>query len=211
MSDSVAKKIYIIRHGETDYNKAGVVQGRGINADLNETGKAQGIAFYEMYKDVPFDKLYTSTLKRTHQTTQKFIDAGLPWEQLSGLDEMAWGKQEGKIISTEVRAEFKHLIDAWNNGEYDEKPDGGESPNEVCARQKEAMDYIVSKSNEQTILICMHGRAMRLLLSQLTGRSLSDMDHFPHQNTSLYILEYADGKFEIDTFNSLEHLENLKK
>ena len=204
------KKIYIIRHGETDLNKAGVVQGRGINADLNATGIAQGNAFYEMYQHIPFDKLYTSTLKRTHQTVKKFIDSNLPWEQLSGLDEMAWGKQEGKEISTEVREEFKNLIEAWNSGNYDEKPENGESPNEVYARQAEAMKYIVSKTDEKTVLICMHGRAMRLLLCQLTGRELKEMDYFPHQNTSLYILNYEDGRFEIETFNSLAHLDAME-
>ena len=213
MSNTDKKKIYIIRHGETDYNKAGVVQGRGINADLNATGVAQGNAFYEMYKSVPFDKVYTSTLKRTHQTVKKFLEIPLPWEQVAGLDEMAWGKHEGKGISTEVREDFEKLIETWNSGDYDARPEEGESPNEVYARQTEAMNYIVSKDKdlEKTVLICMHGRAMRLLLCQLTGKELKDMDFFPHQNTSLYILNYADGKYEIETFNSLAHLELIEE
>ncbi|ADY51721.1 Phosphoglycerate mutase [Pseudopedobacter saltans DSM 12145] len=212
MSTTDKKKIYIIRHGETDYNKAGLVQGRGIDADLNEKGRAQGRAFFEFYKSVPFDKVYTSKLKRTHQTVRDFLAIPLPWEQLPGLDEMDWGKHEGQSISTEIRNEFEKIVEAWNSGDYSVKPQGGESPLDVYARQEEAMNYIVSeeKENEKTILICMHGRAIRLLLCQLTGRPLKEMDHFPHQNTSLYILNYADGKYEIETFNSLEHLELIK-
>lgn len=205
------KRIYIIRHGQTDYNKAGVVQGRGIDADLNETGLAQGVAFYEAYKNIPFDKLYTSKLVRTHQTTKKFIESGLPWEQLSGLDEMFWGDSEGKCVDTEIREDFERIIKAWNAGDYSVRPIGGESPDEVCTRQKEAMEYILSKENEGTVLICMHGRAMRLLLCHLTNKPLSQMDDFPHQNTSLYILKYEDGNFEIETFNSLDHLNEIEQ
>ncbi len=204
------KKIYIIRHGETDYNKRGEVQGRGIDADLNATGVAQGKAFYEFYKHIPFVKVYTSKLKRTHQTVKGFLDAGLPWEQLAGLDEMDWGKHEGKGITTEVREDFERIILAWRSGDFDVYPEGGESPYDVYTRQTAAMQHIVSQEEEDTVLICMHGRAMRLLFCQLTGKPLSKMDDFPHQNTSLYIFNYEDGKYELETFNSLEHLKSLK-
>ncbi|HEY0898299.1 MAG TPA: histidine phosphatase family protein, partial [Sphingobacteriaceae bacterium] len=62
------KTLYIIRHGETELNRRGIVQGRGMNTDLNELGKKQAEAFYQAYFHIPFDKIYTSTLKRTHQT-----------------------------------------------------------------------------------------------------------------------------------------------
>ena len=51
------KTLYIIRHGETDLNKAGIVQGRGMNTDLNETGRKQAESFFRAYKNVPFDKI----------------------------------------------------------------------------------------------------------------------------------------------------------
>ena len=80
------KTIYLIRHGETDLNKRGVVQGRGMDTDLNDFGRKQSEAFYKAYKHVPFDKIYTSTLKRTHQTVKGFIDLNIPWTQYAGLD-----------------------------------------------------------------------------------------------------------------------------
>ncbi len=205
------KRLYIIRHGETDLNKKGIVQGRGIDADLNATGRAQGAAFFEMYKDVPFDKVYTSSLKRTHQTVAKFIEKGIPWEQLSGLDELAWGKYEGLASNSELRGGFKKLIEHWKLGRYDEKVKGGESPNEVYIRQAAAMQHILAQKEEDLVLICMHGRAMRLLMCQLMKRPLDKMDEYPHQNTSLYILDYdyQEQVFIMRTFNSLEHLKNL--
>jgi broad specificity phosphatase PhoE len=205
----ILKTIYIIRHGETDLNKNGIVQGRGINSSLNATGIAQGAAFYEMYKDVSFDKLYISKLVRTGQTVAKFIEAGLPFERLSGLDELAWGKYEGQKSTPELREDFKKLISSWAEGKFDVKTEGGESPIEVFERQAVAMKEIMKHNDEKLVLICMHGRAMRLLLCQLMNQSLDQMNNYPHQNTSLYILDYDGQNFHIQTFNSLAHLKNI--
>ena len=201
------KKFYIIRHGETDLNKNGIVQGRGVDSNLNETGRAQGDAFFNKYENIPFDKIYTSKLKRTHQTVDKFISKGIAWEQLAGLDELAWGKYEGMPSTPELREDFKKLIEAWSLGHFDVKVEGGESPNEVYFRQAGAIKHILEQESEQTILICMHGRAIRLLMCLLMKRSLDKMDEYPHQNTSLYILNYDGKNFNIDTFNSLIHLQ----
>jgi broad specificity phosphatase PhoE len=203
------KIIYIIRHGETELNKQGIVQGRGVNSDLNDTGRAQAEAFYQMYKDVPFDKIYTSTLKRTHQTVHKFIESGLPWEQLSGLDELAWGEWEGKPSSEYAVTVFRALVEQWQGGDYDAKFEGGESPAEVAVRLNEAIDYIKGKEDEKLVLICMHGRAMRLLFCLLTGKPLSQMVDFPHLNTTLYKIAYNGEEFSITDFNNTNHLKDL--
>jgi broad specificity phosphatase PhoE len=200
------KELYIIRHGETELNKQGIVQGRGINSDLNDTGRAQAAAFYKMYKDVPFEKIYTSKLKRTHQTVQGFIDAGIPWEELAGLDELAWGEWEGKPNDANAIAAFKTIMDRWQSGDYEAKFDGGESPNEVLARLTEAVNIIKSHTEEKLVLICMHGRAMRLLLCLLTNKPLSEMGDFPHLNTTLYKVELTSDVFDIVEFNNTDHL-----
>jgi broad specificity phosphatase PhoE len=200
------KELYIIRHGETDLNKQGIVQGRGIDSDLNDTGRAQAAAFYQMYQDVPFDKVYTSALKRTHQTVKGFIDAGLAWQQLPGLDELAWGEWEGKANDEAAITAFKGMMESWQAGDYDAHFEGGESPNDVIARQKEALSIIESAKDEQRILICMHGRAMRLFLCLLMGKPLSEMTDFPHLNTTLYKVIQTDQQFAIAEFNNTDHL-----
>ncbi|RKD14489.1 phosphoglycerate mutase [Pelobium manganitolerans] len=209
MSEPTIKRLYIIRHGETELNKNKVVQGRGVDADLNDTGRAQAEAFYQRYKNVPFDKIYTSALKRTHQTVAKFIEKGIAWEQLPGLDEIAWGNYEGKKHSPELDASFIALVESWNKGQYDNKAEGGESPNEVHIRQMEAIAHILSHRDEKTVLVCMHGRALRLLLCGLMKKPFDQMEDFPHQNTSLYILDYDYERdlFMIETFNSTAHLQ----
>lgn len=203
------KEIYIIRHGETELNRQGIVQGRGINSDLNDMGRAQAEAFYQTYKDVRFDKIYTSTLKRTHQTVQKFIDSDLPWAQLSGLDELAWGIWEGQPNSEAAREAFREMLECWQTGNYTAHFDGGESVQDVYERLKEPMQILASKPEEQTILLCMHGRAMRVFLCLLTGKPLSEMTEFPHQNTVLYKIGFENGTFSIIDFNSTVHLNQL--
>jgi len=200
------KELYIIRHGETDLNKQGIVQGRGINSDLNDTGRAQGAAFYAMYKDVPFEKVYTSALKRTHQTVKGFIDAGLPWEQHAELDELAWGEWEGKQTSERSIGAFKDITEQWQAGNFDAHFKGGESPRDVEIRLQKIVDLIKSRTDEKLILICMHGRALRLLMCMLADKPLSEMYDFPHQNTGLYKVSLTDGKFKITDVNNTEHL-----
>jgi len=204
------KTIYIIRHGQTEYNKLKLVQGSGIDSNLNEVGWAQGEAFFNQYRQISFDKVYTSTLKRTHQTVQCFLDKKLPWEQLEGLNEISWGKKEGKIITAEDDRQYYEMLDAWRNGDWHWKVEGGESPLEVQARQKRDWDQMMGRTHEQTILVCMHGRAMRILLCLLTNTPLSKMDQFSHSNTCLYLLKYFDGKYLIEMQNDITHLDKMK-
>lgn len=203
------KTFYIIRHGQTDLNLRGIVQGRGVNSPLNTNGLNQAEAFYQAYKDIPFDKVYTSTLLRTHQTVDKFVQQGIPTEQLEGLDEISWGIYEGKEQDENIMAGFAEVVSSWRNNDLDLAIESGESPNVVVQRQKEAFAHMLQKEDENTVLVCMHGRALRILLCHLTGVPVNMMDDFPHTNTSLYVLEFEDGDFKIIDHYNTKHLEGL--
>lgn len=204
------KTLYIIRHGETDLNKRGIVQGRGVNSPLNETGFRQARAFFDRYKDIPFDKVYTSTLLRTQQTVEGFLAKRLPWEQLEGLDEISWGIYEGMEQSDEILSGFNALTQDWCRGLLDRCVENGETPNQVKARQERAIDHILSEMpTNSSVLVCMHGRAMRLLLCLLLGKNLSEMDEFPHTNTALYKVLYDGKGFDVLDFYNTAHLEGL--
>ena len=202
------KTLYIVRHGQTELNRLGIIQGRGVDSDLNNEGRKQAELFFEAYKSIPFDKIYISELKRTQQSVQPFIDLGIPFEKLPGLDELGWGIHEGQAPTAENKAAFMQIMRSWLDGNLDEKFEGGESPNEVKARQQEALKVIMSNPEEKNVLICMHGRALRLLLCQLTNKPLTEMDTFPHQNLVLYKVIYDGEKFNIADFNNSEHLKH---
>lgn len=203
------KTFYFIRHGQTDLNLRGIVQGRGVNSPLNETGFRQAEVFYEAFKNVPFDKVYTSTLLRTKQTVQRFIDDGIPTEELEGLDEISWGIYEGKEQDETILTGFEKVVSAWREGSLDLSIEEGESPNVLVKRQKEAIAHMLTREDEHTVLVCMHGRALRIMLCHLTNLDVCLMDDFPHTNTALYVLDYDGGSFTIVDHYNIKHLENL--
>lgn len=205
------KSIYLIRHGETDYNRRGIVQGSGVDSDLNEMGQAQALAFFQAYQHVPFRKIYVSGLRRTYQTAEPFIDLGIPYEKLTGLNEISWGVMEGKAPGNLDNEYYRTLIEAWSAGNTALPTDGGESPEQVEARQRVAIEMILSHPDETPVLITMHGRAMRILLCWLTNRPLAQMDYFEHSNLCLYKLryDYDTQTFDIELSNDTAHLLSL--
>lgn len=207
------KTIYLIRHGETDFNRQGVVQGSGVDSDLNELGQAQAEAFFQKYQHIPFDKVYTSALKRTHQSVKKFLEKNLTWEQHQGLNEISWGVREGKVPNNRDNEYYKVLIDSWIEGKTDTPSEGGESPEDVILRQKPILDLILNRPEEKTVLIAMHGRAIRILLTLLLERPLYEMDTFDHANLCLYkfTYDYDTSKFTVEIACDISHLEEISK
>jgi len=204
MSD---KMLYLIRHGETDFNRRGIVQGRGMDTDLNATGRNQAMAFYQAYKHILFEKAFISALIRTEQTIQPFISAGLPYQKMAGLDEFNWGKFEGRSFG-EFHHDYRRLVQSWSDGDYNARPPEGESPLEVAERQKMVLE-LIRADKASSLLVCMHGRAMRLFLCQLLQRPFSEMDHFEHSNLSLYQLSYTAGHWALLKANDTTHLSLL--
>jgi len=203
------KKIYIIRHGQTDFNLKGIVQGSGVDSSLNERGRAQAVAFYQTYKDIPFDKIYTSSLKRTRQSIEPFLTLGIACESLNGLNEISWGTKEGQRITPEEDTYYNWMLNQWQLGNTHERIEQGESPEDVTLRQEGAMNHIFSHDHEKTILICMHGRAMRILLCRLLKYPLRSMDMFEHENLCLYMLENTGSMFSVRKYNDTTHLQAL--
>ena len=205
-----SKKIYLVRHGQTDYNLRGIVQGSGVDSSLNDNGLAQAKAFFKAYGHVSFDKLYTSSLKRSIESVKDFINLGIPHQQSAGLNEISWGKKEGQAITPDEDAYYHWMLKQWQDGNTSLRIEGGESPEEVAARQKPVIELIL-KSDAKTILICMHGRAMRILLCQLFNYPLRSMDTFEHANLCLYQLNYTGTMFSSEKHNDISHLELVGK
>jgi broad specificity phosphatase PhoE len=198
------KEIFIIRHGETDFNQLGIVQGKGVNSSINEKGAAQAQAFFEAYKNEGFEKIYISQLQRTAQTVAPFATLHLPTQVHEGLDEISWGIHEGKKDG-ETFKDFYRVLHQWEAGETTVSIEGGESPETVQARQRIFISDLI-QSPEKKVLVCSHGRAIRILLCTMLNEPLKNMDTFPHHNVSLYKLSYSEGNFKVILFNDIGHL-----
>lgn len=199
------KLLYIIRHGQTDFNQQGIVQGQGMNTSLNAQGEAQARAFFNKYKDEGFEVIFSSSLKRTHQTVAPFTQAlGLPEIRMGAFDEFNWGIFEGSSFG-QFNAEYRALLAAWRSGDYEAAPTKGDAPAQVAIRQQAGLQAIYAHP-AQKILLCMHGRAMRLLLCLLLNRPYSQMDDFEHDNLSLYKLALKPSGNELLLRNDRTHL-----
>lgn len=208
----LTKTIYLIRHGETEFNRIGIVQGSGVDSDLNATGVSQALAFFNTYRHIAFDKIYTSKLRRTVQSVQEFINLNIPYEQHSGLNEISWGEKEGKVPNYLEDKFYLEVIANWGKGLTNvPAAPSGETPEAVVARQKPVVDIMLSRPEEKNILVAMHGRAIRILLTHLLNRPLSDMDAFEHTNLCLYKLVYSYGTktFQLEMSNDTTHLRSL--
>ena len=196
-------KLYIIRHAETEYNRKGIIQGSEVDSDINDVGESQANSFYEYYKNINFDKIYVSDLKRTFQTIRRFTVSGSSYEKLKDFNEISWGINQGKSDDLE---DYARLIDTWLAGNLDNKFKEGESPNEMSARLLKGFNKVLDDDHD-TVLLCIHGRALRILLSKIIDNDLTKMDKYVHSNTGLYIIEYKSDKYKILGSNLRNHLE----
>jgi probable phosphoglycerate mutase len=201
----VKKQLFIVRHGETDFNRLNIVQGSGVDKELNELGHYQAKRFYEHYKHIPFQHVFTSSLVRTHQSVANFIDSGIRHTIIPELNEISWGDFEGKLQTPEQKAIYWDTVNLWNKGDLHAKITNGESPIEMQERQKIALSHIIN-AEEELLLICMHGRAMKSFLCLMLNEPLTKMEQFQHTNLCLYHLEYDGEKFELLKANDTTHL-----
>lgn len=201
-----AKVIYLIRHGQTEYNRLGMIQGQGIDQSLNETGLKQAQLFYDLYQDVPFELVFYSTLRRTAETVSGFLAKSIPYISTPDLNEISWGIYEGRVRDQEITLKFQRLMAEWGRENYHYAWEGAESAHELDKRVSRFIDSLVGRV-EKTILVCSHGRTMRCLLTRMLSKPLMAMEQFDHDNTGLFLLNYHNQEFKLVKTNDISHLE----
>jgi len=208
----MSQLLYLLRHGQTDFNLQDKVQGSGHDTSLNETGKVQAQVFHRHYAGEPFDAFYCSLLQRSRQTLDPFLQdpfyQGIPLHARAGLNEFNWGIFEGHSFDA-FNAVYRQLVVDWRAGKEDAAPPGGDSPATVAARMQPVVEEL-REGPYQRPLICLHGRALRLLLCLLTGKPSTSMDDFDHSNLCLYVLLRVGDLYEVIQANDTTHLEGLQ-
>jgi probable phosphoglycerate mutase len=201
--------LYLVRHGETDYNRRGIVQGGGIDSSLNETGRRQARQLAERFRSVSFDAVYASTMQRARQTADILAEPHEPIRRahLEELQEMSWGIYEGAGPSSDRDAELGEIKAEWRQGIFDRTVEGGESILDVRERAIAAMDRVMAEDAGQTVLVVTHGRYLRVLLaSVLDEYSLDQMHQLDHSNTCVNRLVHTGDRFEARLLNCTAHL-----
>ncbi|NJC26366.1 histidine phosphatase family protein [Neolewinella antarctica] len=205
------KTVYVVRHGQTDFNLKKIVQGSGVDSSLNDTGRDQGSRLFEKYREVPFEVVLTSALKRTWETVAGFIEAGIPHEKHSEINEMSWGTHEGKKGTPESIAEYQMIKDGWGEGRIDGRIGGGESAQEMGVRLQKFIDTLPERE-EDLLLICSHGRAMCGLVTLMMGRKIDRMNELIHSNTGVWRATLQpDGTWAFDLKNDRTHLPEVQR
>lgn len=199
-------ELYIARHGETDYNKKGVLQGRGIDAPLNDTGKEQARLLSGCLPSNSCEAIFCSSLIRTWQTAEPYQHK-IQLEPVKdrNLDEMHFGDYEG-VKYEQAANDLSDLQKAWESGETSVKIPGGESPEEVFTRADEAVKSRLNEFEGKVMVLFLHGRLIRILLSEWLGYGLPNMHKIEHQNGALNKLVYQNNEFNAVYLNKTDHL-----
>jgi probable phosphoglycerate mutase len=179
-------RIYLARHGQTDWNVEGRMQG-GTDIPLNATGRQQAAALKDHLKDVRFDAVYASTLSRSRETAE-IVRGQVPLTSLAGLGERRFGKFEGLLSNApDTGPEFERR--RWDPRDA---LGGGESWVAFTDRVRSALQPIRTKHPSGTILIVGHGGTNQAVLQILFGFSLDDTRSITQANDELYLIE-LDG------------------
>ncbi|MDR9408316.1 MAG: histidine phosphatase family protein [Balneolaceae bacterium] len=199
--------LFVARHGETEFNRKGLLQGRGIDAPLNDLGRTQAKYLAEYLTNYHSTSIISSSLTRAWQTAsayEKKTDHTV--QKNRDLDEMDFGDFEG-VYMEEISDELNDLQNGWKNGDVSLKIPGGESPEEVFQRADTAARSYINGADSQTIMLFIHGRLIRILLSEWLGIGLKNMHKVEHGNGAVNHLIFKNGSFEPVYLHKTDHLE----
>jgi len=181
-------RLYLARHGETDWNAGGKLQGH-TDIPLNDAGRAQASALAARLRDETLASVTTSDLSRARETGVVVASMlGIARPEVDGdLRERRFGIFEG-LTREECEA---HHPDAWRAWvERAEAPPGGEARELVVARVTHAMLRIARRVGDAAALVVSHGGAMRLWLSDILPAPVP-----PIGNGAVYVVERAGQHF----------------
>nr|EGQ39939.1 MAG: fructose-2,6-bisphosphatase [Candidatus Nanosalinarum sp. J07AB56] len=197
MSDT---SLTMCRHGRTDYNDSGIVQGQ-LETEINETGEQQAEALAERLSTREFDAVYSSTMKRALQTARVVNERhGLEINQVDALREVERAEYGGEPFDDMVED-----IRASDKEDYLWKPDGGESLEELKHRVLGFMEK-VAQSQHDDVLAIAHGGPIKVLVPGVMGHTSKRSYQVRTDNCSVNELAHNGRYWEIELLNDTSHI-----
>ena len=198
-------RLYMIRHGETDWNKTRQLQGKS-DIPLNDFGRKLAEETAEALKDVPFHLVITSPLSRARETALIIKgDREIPVIEDARIEEMSFGEYEGLCCKGEdfniPDEEFQRFFD---DPVHYEPPAHGESFSEFCSRVECFLDELFQSEDYQdsTILLVVHGAVLCAMLRVLKRNPMSMFwGSGVHKNCGVTIVNVQGKRWEIEQEN----------
>ena len=197
-------ELYIIRHGRTVWNKAGLIQGTSdveLLPEGIEMARQTGVGL----KDTHFDAVYSSPLKRAYDTAV-MIKGDRELEVIADvrLTEMGFGVCEGmKYVSKEDGGGL--LEGFWESPDTYEAPEGGDTFYEVCERAAAFLKYVEQNHKDgERIMIVAHAAMNQAMFSYLENLEVKDFwKHGKQMNCAVTVAELKDGSWTIKDRNKI--------
>lgn len=161
-------KIYLLRHGETEYSQRGAYCG-ALDPELTLEGSQMAKAFADAYRSVSWTDFYVSPMKRTIATAQPLCDAvGLPMQIRDGLREISYGAWENRE-QAEVRLHYEQDYIRWLTEPAWNPPTDGETAVQVASRALPIITEIESRYKNGNVLVVSHKATIRIIICSLMG------------------------------------------
>ena len=196
-------KLYIIRHGQTDWNIAKKIQGRQ-DIPLNERGHFQAQCLGKAMENRPITAVFSSPQIRAMETAIAVASpAGVPVIPVRDLMEINYGVWEGK---TELLRDDRALYEAWWSHPAETAPPEGESINQVNERCRQAWKEIKPQLTGDAAIVA-HGGLLAHFMEQLLGSESIAASTVAH-NASITTIEYEPEteRFVLVEFDDYKHL-----
>jgi probable phosphoglycerate mutase len=200
-------RLILVRHGETDSNKASLALGRD-DLDLNETGRWQAQRLAEALQCQSIVAVYSSPLRRALATARAIAERHhLSVELDEGLIEMDIGEMEG-LTFQQVRERYPQFLQVWLGGRaaYEPMP-GGERLLDVQERAWQALERICAAWSQETVAVVTHNFVLLTILCRVLGLELADFRRLRHNVAAVSVLQVQDGRMTVLGLNDTCHLE----
>ena len=197
-------KLYLIRHGETDYNNALRFQGQ-TDVLLNRKGIEQAERVAEFFRDIPLRAIYTSNLKRASATAEIIGRVkGIEPQETDALREMSfgiWENMNSKDIQKKYAKEWKDFFASPANIKIPQ----GESMSDVQKRAYPEVQRILDEYPEGDVAFVAHGGIIRVLICTMLGLDLNRSWHLHVGNASVTCFYYWGRSYTLDYANLTQY------
>ena len=205
-------KLYLTRHGETEWNEKGIMQGWG-NSPLTDLGRKQAEWLGNRMKDLHIDVIYSSPIGRAYDTA-KIVrgERDILFKTHDGLKEIKIGSWEG-LNQEEMKSMGEENYYNFRNVPSKYIPTGdGENFYEVKDRAFKSINEILEKEKGKTILVVTHTITLKSYLCELEKRDIDTLWDPPFiKQTSLTEINFTEDGYHMPLVACMEHHEYAKK